>query len=659
MDELILFQDIVIILAVSLPIIYLFKKINVPSLVGFLIAGIIIGPYGFALIVGLDEIKIMAELGVILLLFTIGMEVSFTHLLRIKKFLIVAGGAQVFFTIFITSGLFYLFNFPLNQSLYLGMLLTLSSTAIVLKLLSDRGELDSPQGKISVGILIFQDLMIVPMFLALPILGSDSPMNFTDIAIKLGVAFGALVVILLLSKFLMPKLLYYLAAMRMKDAFTIGILLILLGTGYLTHTLGLSFALGAFVAGLILAESDYHSQILSDIMPFKDAFNSIFFVSVGLLLDIGFVLANPAVIIATTAGVIIFKALIITIIVLFIKYPLRIAVLTGIGLGQIGEFSFVLIQAGSSFNLIETEYYNIFLSSTIFTMIITPFMIRYAPSIAFLSGKAGEVGKSKTDPKNSKLENHVIIVGYGLNGKNVAHVLRETGIKYVIVEMNPDTVKKEKAKNENIIFGDISSEEIMRQAGIDKANVIVFAISAPVTTSRALKTAKFLNPSIYAVVRTRYIGEVEALNKIGADVVIPEEFETSLEIFRKVLRRYHVPLNIILKQTALLRQESYKLMLKEDADLDAFVHLDEILAEGLTETYYVNEDNPNIGKSLADIHLRAHADATVIAIVRAGRTISNPTGKETIMAHDTLVVTGTHDNVDKAINIFNGDTNEL
>ncbi len=653
MDEFILFQDIVIILAVSLPIIYLFKKLSVPSLVGFLIAGIVIGPYGFGLIAGLEQIHVMAELGVILLLFTIGMEVSFTHLMRIKKFLIVAGGAQVFGTIIVAAGLFYLFSFPLNQSLYMGMLVTLSSTAIVLKLLSERGELDTPQGKISVGILIFQDLMIVPMFLMLPILGADSPMGFADVAVKLGVAFGALVGILFLSKYLMPKLLYYLASMRMKDAFTIGVLLILLGTGYLTHSLGLSFALGAFVAGLILAESDYHSQILSDIMPFKDAFNSIFFVSVGLLLDIGFVLDNPVIIIFSTIGVIIFKAAIISVIVLSIKYPLRIAILTGIGLGQVGEFSFVLIQAGSTYNLIGSDYYNIFLASTIFTMIITPFMIKYVPSIAFLSGKSGDGEMTRKGSLNS-FENHVIIVGYGLNGRNVAHVLRETGIKYIIVELNPDTVKVEKAKNENIIFGDISSEEIMKKAGISKAKVIVFAISDPVTTRRALKTVKFVNPAIYSVVRTRYVGEVEALNKIGADVVIPEEFETSLEIFRKVLRRYHVPLNVILKQTSLLRQESYKLMLKEDADLDAFVHLDELLAEGLTETYFVNEDNPNAGKTLSEIHLREHAEVTVIAIVREGRTISNPTGKESIHAHDTLVITGTHEQVDKGVAILNG-----
>lgn len=652
MDAVKIIQDIVIILAVSLPIIFIFKRLHIPSIVGFLIAGMIIGPFGFKLIKGINQIEVMAEVGVILLLFTIGLEVSFSQFKKIKRFLLIAGGFQVIGTIIFGALLFTLFIPSINQAIFLGMLLSLSSTAIVLKLLSERGELYSPQGKISLGILIFQDLAIVPMFFLLPLLKEDSSLSFTDVSIKLLVAFGALATILILSKFLIPKMMYQLAKLRMKDAFTIGTILILLGSAYLTHSLGLSFALGAFIAGLILAESDYHSQILSDMLPLKDAFNSIFFVSVGLLLNIQFVIDFPLLIIGATIAVILLKSSIIILVVLYLKYPFRIALVTGLGLAQIGEFAFVLAQAGTGFNLISGPYYNVFLATSIFTMILTPFLIKLSPMLGFISNEILAV-KSTADESIEKLKGHVIIAGYGLNGRNLSRVLKETGIKYVIIEMNPETVKIEKAKGESIVYGDISKEEVLKSVNIEGAKTLVFSISDPITTKRALSTVKRLNPKLYIVVRTRFVSEIEELNKLGADSIIPEEFETSLEIFRKVLQNYHIPLNIIMKQAALLRQESY-MLLREPEAISSFIHLDEILAEGITETYYVNEDNPHSNRSLSEIHLRAETEATIIAIVRDGKTISNPTGKESILAHDTLVITGTHHSVDKAINILNG-----
>jgi CPA2 family monovalent cation:H+ antiporter-2 len=653
--DFILVKDIVIILLVSLPIIFLFKKLNVPSIVGFLLAGMLIGPSGFELISGLKEIEIMAEIGVVLLLFTIGLEVSFSHLMRIKKYLIYAGGAQVFLTIILSAIIFLILGIPLKSAIYFGMLLSLSSTAIVLKLLADRDELETPQGKISIGVLIFQDLIIVPMFLILPIIGSDTPLSFGEISLKLLFAFGLLATVLVLSKYLMPKIIYQLAKMRMREAFTIGILLLILGTGYLTHMLGLSMALGAFIAGLILAESDYHTQILSDIMPIKDAFNSIFFVSVGLLLNINFVLSEPLLISLVTLGIIVFKSSIIIGIILLLKSQTRIAILTGIGLAQVGEFSFVLAQAGNNFNLMSEQYFNIYLASSVFTMILTPFLFKITPAIAFRGSDIASNIKTKSESDEVKLNDHVIIAGFGLNGRNLAHVLKETGINYVVVELNPDTVAQEKQNGEKIVFGDISRQDVLKEVKINDSQVIVFTIPDPLTIKRALATVKALNPNIYAVVRTRYVSEVEDLNKIGADVVIPEEFETSLEMFRNVLRKYHIPLNVIMQQTSLLRQESYKLLRKEDASVDSFLHLDEILAQGLTETYFVNDDNPNIGKLLSELNLRSKTDAMIIAIIRAGNTISNPSGKVKIESHDTLVLTGDHNSVDSAIILLNGE----
>jgi CPA2 family monovalent cation:H+ antiporter-2 len=651
MNEFLIIQDIVVILLVSLPIIFLFKKINLPSIVGFLIAGMLIGPFGFNLIKSVNQISVMAEIGIMLLMFTIGLEFSLSQLIRIKKFLLIAGGLQLLITIIFCTIIFSALGIEINQAIFFSLLVSLSSTAIVLKILSDKDELDSPQGKISIGILIFQDLAIVPMFLLLPILSGFGELSGGDIALKLLIAFGVLAGLLMLARFLMPLIVYQIANLRSREAFTIGVILLLLGTAYLTHTFGLSFALGAFIAGLILSESDYNHQILSDILPFRDAFNSIFFVSIGLLLNLQFVLENVLLISSLTLGVLIVKTLVIVGIVYFMKYPLRIGILAGLGLAQIGEFSFVLAQAGLNFKLIGNDYYNSFLATTIFSMILTPLIIKLSP---FIAGKTSALEKDKKHSENylEYLHAHVVIAGFGLNGSNLARVLKETGIKYIVTELNPDTVKREKVKGEKIIYGDISKEEVLKAVKIDKANTIVYAISDPAVTKRSLKLAKRLNPHIYALVRTRFVTEVDELKKLGADEVIPEEFETALQIFRKVLERYHIPLNVIMKQTTILREESYSFLRKEGVDISSFTHLDEILAQGLTETFYVNDDNIHLNKTLSEINLRAKTEATIIAIVRDGKTISNPSAKEIIQVADTMVIYGTHLSVDQAIDLL-------
>lgn len=645
MHEYLIIKDLVIILLVSVPIILLFNRIRIPSIVGFLIVGMLIGPFGFKLITGIEEIEIMAEIGVILLLFTIGLEVSLKELIKVKRLLFVGGGLQVIFTILVASLFFYLLKLPLHQAVFFGMLVSLSSTAIVLKLLSDKGDLETPQGKISLGILIFQDLAIVPMLLLVDTFGSGETISFLSIASRIGLAIAVVAVILIVAKYLSPKILYYLARSRSRELFTIGVLLFLLGTAYLTFTFGLSFALGAFIAGLILSESEYTPQIFSDILPFRDAFNSIFFVSVGLLLNVGFVINNPIAVVASGAGIIIVKLLIIFAIVLLLKYPARVAVLTGLGLAQIGEFSFILAQQGMNSGLMS-GYIDLFISSTIFTMILTPFLIRISPRVA---DKSQLISAGKKDEHlTEKLSGHVIIGGFGMNGKNLAKVLQETGIGYIAIEMNAETVKEERQKGEKIIYGDISRKEVLENAMISTAKVLVIAISDRTISKRIVTLARSLNEEIFVIVRTRFFSETEELIKLGASDVIPEEFETSIQIFRKVLEQYHIPLNVILQQIALLRGESYRWMRSEKPSTDIFTHLEQLLAAGITDTFYVNDNNSHIGKTLGELNFRAKTDATIIAIVREGGTISNPAAGDKLLSNDTLVITGTHKAVDTA-----------
>lgn len=660
MPQVHIIKVLIILFLVSLPIVYLFKKINLPSIVGFLIAGILTGPHGFKLITEINTINIMAEIGVILLLFTIGLELSVAKLLQMKKLLLVAGGLQVVLTILFSSVIFIFSGIPAGQSIFFGMLISLSSTAIVLKLFSDKNELESPHGKISIGILIFQDLAIVPMMMMLPLLSSQTKVPYLKLLLNLFLAFALLALIILVARFLIPKLLYQLARLRIREAFTIGTILLILATAFLTESLGLSLALGAFIAGIILSGTEYTHQVSADVIPMKDSFNSLFFVSIGLLFNFNYMVSNPVLIAVLVIGIIIIKSLVVTLVVVIMRYPVRIAVLTGLGIAQIGEFSFVLAQTGLNSGLIADNYYSAFLSSSVITMLLTPLILQISPWLAL---EIRDHSKPMLDSRASdaafdKLKDHVVIVGFGLNGKNIARVLKETGIPYVILELNPETVKHFRAKGEKILFGDATRKDVLLSTRVKEANVIVFAISDPQSTRLAISLAKELNPSIYIIVRTRFTNEVDEMLKAGANEVIPEEFETSLQIFTKVLQKYHIPLNIIVKQTNIIRRESYEMLRNEKAVTPVLTHLDRILAEGLTETYFVEESNTNIGKNLRELNIRALTGATIIAFLRDGKTITNPSGRETIKERDTIVLYGNHLAVDKAMHLLNNETSE-
>ncbi len=656
MQEYPIIRDIVIILLVSVPIVFILNKFKIPSIAGFLLAGILIGPFGFQLITELENIEILAEIGVILLLFAIGLEISLQRLIQMKRLLIIAGGLQVGLTILITCLFFYLIGVPLNQSIFFGMLLSLSSTAIVLKLLDEKNELEAPHGRIAVGMLIFQDIAIVPMILFVPLLGIGDEVRIEMIGLQIIVSLIAVTAIVVLARYLIPKIIYHMDQLRIREVFTIGTLLLIIGTAYLTETAGLSFALGAFIAGLMISESEYSHQVFADIIPLKDAFISLFFVSIGLLLNVQLMLDVPMEIISLIIGIVVIKCGIIVAVIKFMKFPMRTALITGLSLAQIGEFSFVLASVGLANNVLTTEYYHAFLASSIFTMMLTPFLVYIAPTLATkVSGMQSMYVATRSDTTDKKLRHHVIVVGYGLNGQNVARVLKETGIPYVIIELNPETVNRLTGKKENVIFGDVTRRETLELAHIESARCIVFAISDPGATAMGLQLANRINLNIFTIVRARDTSNIEELKRLGANVVIPEEFETSLQIFSKVLENYHIPVNVIMQQMAILRSESYQMMVKEGSGISSLTHIDEILAAGITETYFVDDDNPHIGQTLSELNLRARSDATIIAIVRDGKTIPSPAPTEKVIAHDTYVLVGDHKSVDKAIQLLNGE----
>jgi len=630
----------------SAVVILLLYKLKIPSLVGFIVAGILIGPQGVGLIKDVHFIQVLAEIGVILLLFTIGIEFSLAKLMRIRKAVLGGGTAQVLLTIAVSGAMTYVAIGNVNTSVFFGFLYALSSTAIVLKLLAERGEIDSPHGHTMVGILIFQDLCIVPLMLLVPVLAGDG-VDVLDIGGKIGKAAIIIAVVLLSSRWIVPAFLHQVVRTKSRELFLTTIILLCLGIALLTSRFGLSLALGAFLAGLIISESEYAHQALADILPFKDSFMGLFFVSIGMLMNVEF-LADNVIRIAQVV-LLIFGLKIVTgfIAAMLIGNSLRTALIAGLGLAQIGEFSFVLAVAGKSAGLISEDFYQVFLLSSVITMIMTPFVVSLAPPISewiaarpavkrFAGHRSGAHGETPVRKKHD----HVIIVGFGLNGRNLARVLKEAEIPYVVLEMNSDTVREMREKGEPIHYGDGTSKEILHKMGVEKARLLVVAISDPVSTRRIVSIARQANPHLYIIVRTRYVAEVDELKALGADEVIPEEFETSIEIFSRVLHRYSFPRSAILDMVEKVRSNSYTALRTVELPRRHLFETYEWLPQIEIDGYRIPEGSHLHDRSIKDLQIRKKTGVTVIAVKRGKSVHTNPEPDFTLKAGDFLLFTG-------------------
>ncbi len=656
--ELGFLKTLVIIFGVSAAVIFLLHKLRVPSIVGFLAAGVLLGPHGFRLVQDIHEVELLAEVGIILLLFTIGLEISLKNLKRIRSAVLGGGLAQVFLTFLVTTAIAYPFLQKWNSSLFAGFLVALSSTAIVMKMLFDRGEIDSPHGRLSIAILIFQDLCVVPLMLLVPILSGarGSPLElfwtlFKSAAIIFVVIFGA--------RSLVPYILHQIVHTRSRELFIITIIILCLGTALFTSWLGLSLALGAFLAGLIISESEYSYQAISDILPFKDSFNGLFFISIGMLMNLTFLHQNVLWILMGVALILLLKTFTGFFSVHLMGHPVRVSLQAGIHLAQIGEFSFVLAMAGKSAGLISENHYQIFLSTSVITMILTPFLIEASPTLsAWVSSKKllERLDRMRKRAEKEILfqgkEDHVIIIGFGLNGRNLAEVLRETSIPYVVLDLNNETVREMRKKGEPIFYGDGTSPEILHKLGLATARMLVIVISDPASTRRIVQLARKENQRIYIIVRTRYTAEVEDLLQLGANEVIPEEFETSIEIFAKVLHRYQVPRNILFEQIERIRSGSYEALRRVELPARSFPEKCDIITDIETETYLIGEQTPAAGHSIRDLKIRSKTGATVIAVRRNGEILPSPDPGFVFKAGDVVYLIGEREKVLKAIDLL-------
>jgi CPA2 family monovalent cation:H+ antiporter-2 len=646
-----LLSDLVIILGLSLVVILFLQRVRLPLVLVFLITGVVAGPHGFGLIRAVHEVEILAEVGVILLLFSIGIEFSLKSLVLIWRTVVLGGALQVTLTV-ATAFLFArAFGQTPREAVFMGMLVSLSSTAIVLRLLQERAEVDSPHGRSALGVLIFQDMAIVPMMLFTPLLALGEGDVMGPLLGMVGKAFVIVGLVLAAARWLCPWILFRVARTRNREVFLLATAAMGLTAAWLTSLAGLSLALGAFLAGLVISESEYSAQALGEILPFKELFLAFFFVSVGMLLDLSYVVREIPQVMGTAALVLGLKAGVAALAVRLLGFSLRTAVVAGLALSQIGEFSFILSRTGLEVGLLPGDHEQLFLAVSVITMAVAPFVLAGAPGLArrldglplpdWLLGSGPGSADGGIEELEESLQDHLVIVGFGINGRNLARAARVAGIPYVVLETNPETVRRERAEGENVFFGDASYPAILQHAGVEQARILVTAISDPGSTRRIVELGKQMNPGIFVVARTRYVEEVEPLSRAGADEVIPEEFETSVEILVRVLRRYLIPQVEIEEFVADVRSGGYEMFRnlagnEGGASADLASHL----PDSEVGTVRVGERSFLVGRTLQDSALRAEYGITLLAVQRGGKTNANPGADFVFEAEDLLIVFG-------------------
>ncbi|OPX64687.1 MULTISPECIES: cation:proton antiporter [unclassified Methanoregula] len=660
-----LLTNILIVFAIALAVGMLFDRIRVPPLVAFILTGVIVGPYGLSLIQEQSDVTNLAELGIILLLFTIGLEFSFRDLWKIRSIAIVGGALQVVLSFAFFCGFAIVMGLPPNQAILMGFLFSLSSTAIVLKILHQRGEIDSPHGSIALGILIFQDLAAIPMIMAIPFLASipqisDTPFLSIDSLISLVITDLVIVLVLIaLAKWVVPRVMHEIAKTRNQELFLLVVILTCFGIAWMVTFTGVSLAIGALLAGLIISGSEYSHQATSIILPFRDIFTSFFFISVGMLVDIRFFAGHFWFVAFLICIAIVAKALLATAAPLALGYPLRTAVITGLALAQVGEFSFIIAQGGFNTGILPAEIYQVFLIVALMTMAATPFVIALGNpvtgrlcSMPAMSRIARGTCSMDDDRKSPPKKDHLVIIGYGVTGRNLARTAANSGITYSIIELNPDLVRAARAEGESVIFGDATSEGVLAHAGISTARIAVVAIDDPVATRKIVGICRRLNPALSIIVRTRYVSEAQDLQAIGADEVIAQEFETSVEIFTVVLNKYFVPRSQIESFISDIRADGYQMLRSRSPQHGTLPDLMRHIPHVTITSMAVEPGSPLDGVTLGEVSLRKQTNLLVLAIRRGNDMITGLSGETRLLAGDIAIIYATPEDIARGARLF-------
>jgi CPA2 family monovalent cation:H+ antiporter-2 len=643
MPELHFLGELVVVLGAAVVVVLFLNTLRLPTIAGFIVAGAMVGPGALGWVSDPGQIDLLAEIGVVLLLFTIGLEFSLGELRRIGRLVALGGGLQVGLTTLATLAVATALGLSPQRGLFYGFLVSLSSTAIVLRALTERGETDAPHGRLIVGALLFQDLCVVPMMLVAPLLAGRQG---GPAAVPLALVKAALLVAvtLALARVVVPRALHLVARTRRRDLFILAVLLICAGIAWLTSSVGLSLPLGAFLAGVVLADSEYGHQALADVLPLRDTLSSVFFISMGMLLDFGVLTSQPlgvaALVLAILAGKTAFAALA----GLMMRFPLRVAILAGLGLAQVGEFSFVLAKLGDGLGLVGQTELRFFLAASVVTMIVTPVAVRLGPHVAAGAARLAVLerllGVRDAGPgPEPGLSDHVVIMGYGVGGRLLAEALQSTGIPYAVIDIHAARVYAARARGEPVLYGDVTSPEILTRARADRARQVVVLINDPDAIRRAVRATRRLAPGVPILARTRYLGEIKPLMEAGATAVVAQEFEASMEVIAHVLRTSAIPGNVISERIRHARQSgpaTERAVTIPRRTLGESRELDELKIE----SFLVSDGAWIAGRTVAESELRRRTGVTLLASSRVGGSAVHPLPADVVAAGDILYLVG-------------------
>lgn len=654
--ELTILRDIVIIFALSTFVNLLFTRLNIPTVIGYLITGIVAGPYLLGLVGEEENIEILAEIGVILLLFTIGLEFSLTHLVKIRRIVFFGGFIQVF----ATAGIFYLasslYDMDWKSGLFVGFLAALSSSALVLKLLQERSELTSNYGRTVLGILIFQDLMLVPLLLFTNLLGNPSAEIGNEFLLLLIKAVGIILFVFIGSRWVFPRILHFIALAKNQELFMMSILLICFGVALITYQLGMSLAFGAFLAGLMISDTEYSHNTFGNLIPFKDIFTSFFFVSIGMLLNLNFVIDNLLLVLGSVFLVLFFKALIASVTGFILGHTFRGIVLIGFALSQVGEFSFILAKEGFQYNILTAFHYQLFLAVAVITMALTPLLIHFSLPVAnrILLFSMPDFLRNGLFPLKEveipDLKNHLVIIGKDPSSLKLSIMAKHYGINHVSIVFDPVIAKDKMDAGDKVVYGDAVNEPILLKAHVDTSDVVVVSIGDIIPSMAIIEKVKKINSHAFVIVRSRSVESIPQLYSIGADQVFPEKFEIAIDFFNRVLMRRLFPQKEINRMLAHIRsmnlgEFSEKDMVNQPSILDELKNVN-ISALAVEEESFV------AGKTLGETDLRKKTGVTLLAVKRGDEVIEHPTLRTRFYNGDIAYVLGDPEQVNLAAELF-------
>lgn len=661
--ELTILRDIVIIFALSTFVNLIFTKLKVPTILGYLLTGIIAGPHLLRLVQEQRNIDLMAEIGIVFLLFSIGLEFSLKHLLRIRRRVFLGGLLQVVVTAVVFMFISFNHNLSWKSGIYIGFMAALSSSALVLKILQERSELTSNYGRTVLGILIFQDLMLVPLLLFSDFLGKNSSVDISGQLLSLLLKAVAIIGFVYVgNRWLLPKLLHIIALARNQEMFMMSILLICLAIALLTSSMGMSLAFGAFLAGLMVSESEYSHNAFGSLIPFKDLFSSFFFVSVGMLLDLGFVIEYLPLVAFTVLMIIVIKAIVAGGTGFLLGHTFKGTVMVGLALSQVGEFSFILAKIGLNKEIISPFFYQLFLAVAIITMALSPFIMKGSKPFAELLSKLplpSLIVKGLfplQEIEIPQLKNHLVIIGKDSSSIKLSIMAKYIKLPYISIIFDPVLAKERQNKGETVVYGDAMNDPILEKAYVDTADVVVISVGSLIASMTITEKVRSINKHASILVRAKDIDDIEQLFKLGADQIFPENFEIAIDMFGRILNKRLMPKKEINQLLAKIRNENYGIFSERD-DKSQLSLLDQMPNIEIS-AIEIDDDSLVIGKSIADIQLRKEVGVTLVAIKRNGQIMEHPSAKVIFQKSDVVYILGNFEQSVAAEALFSGVSSE-